>query len=59
MDWVDVQIADVNGDGRDDIIGRNRKNGKWTAAISNGRTLNKVNLGRWAGKWADTLVGRF
>jgi hypothetical protein len=34
--WVDVQVEDFNGDGRDDLAGRVASTGDWFAAISNG-----------------------
>jgi uncharacterized delta-60 repeat protein len=32
--WTDVQLADVTGDGRLDILGRNTANGQWNVGVS-------------------------
>lgn len=56
--WQDVQVADFNGDGRDDIALRNGV-GEWYAGIS---TLTDVGdvfiVSRWA-TWADSGSGAF
>ncbi len=58
--WTDVQAADVNGDGRTDIIGRTSA-GQWWGAISSGSAFTNVLLGFWstAVTWNDVRVGDF
>src|SRR5262249_987507 len=34
--WVDVQTGDFNGDGRQDIAGRDPVSGTWLVSLSNG-----------------------
>jgi hypothetical protein len=34
--WVDVQVGDFNGDGRDDIVGRDAATGQWRVNLSTG-----------------------
>ncbi|MCA8998351.1 MAG: VCBS repeat-containing protein, partial [Planctomycetaceae bacterium] len=54
--WQNVQVADVNGDGRDDIIGMT--NGNWWGAISNGTRFVNQYLGKWqAAGWQAILSG--
>jgi hypothetical protein len=36
--WVDVQVGDFNGDGRDDITGRVSATGQWWTSVSLGTT---------------------
>jgi autotransporter-associated beta strand protein len=35
FDWVDVQVGDFNGDGKDDIVGRVKETGAWFVSLSN------------------------
>ena len=39
--WLNVMAADVNGDGRQDLVGRIRENGSWWAATSTGCSPHK------------------
>lgn len=48
-EWVDVRVADLNGDGRDDVFGR-MAGGPWWAALSTGTGFAAAGL--WAG-WAN------
>ena len=32
--WVDVQAGDFNGDGKDDIVGRDETSGRWRVALT-------------------------
>lgn len=60
--WLDVQVADVNGDGRDDIVGRSSLNGEWWIGLSSSQSSNFKNVywGRWGlANWVDVYVGRF
>jgi hypothetical protein len=59
--WQDVQVADVNGDGKDDVIGMD-SSGTWWAGIATGSGTNvkftTVRLGVWSAQagWQDVLV---
>jgi hypothetical protein len=60
--WVDVQLADVTGNGRMDLIGRDRQNGQWWAGISSGigatASASNVLWDTWdpAATWVDVHV---
>jgi len=60
--WTNVQTADVNGDGIDDVIGRSTLAGyagNWYAAISNGSgTASSQLLTNWnpAHNWTNVMV---
>src|SRR5262249_32523288 len=48
--WVDIEVGDFNGDGRDDFVER-REDGGWYLQLSD-RTTNtfmQVGYGAWAG----------
>jgi autotransporter-associated beta strand protein len=60
--WVDVKVADFNGDGKADIAARALENGQWYVALSNGSTAFTTT--RWAAwstgtTWVDVGVGDF
>jgi autotransporter-associated beta strand protein len=60
--WVDVQVADFNGDGKADITGRDLQTGNWWTSISNGS--NGFTTSFWANwnpnvTWVDVKVGDF
>jgi uncharacterized protein YkwD len=57
--WVDVKVADLNGDGKADIVGRARDNGQWWAALSTGTTYTNVLVVTWSPAviWTDVNVG--
>lgn len=59
--WVDVQVGDFNGDGKDDIAGRVSQNGQWWLGISNGSSFANALWGGWspAVTWVDVQVGDF
>ncbi len=60
--WVDVMAGDFNGDGLDDIVGRNAANGDWWVALSNGDgTFTNQKWTRWSTSvnWTDVMVGDF
>jgi hypothetical protein len=58
--WQDVRVADVNGDGKADIIGRTSY-GAWYAAISTGSSFNSQLWGSWSPNagWQNVMVGDF
>jgi len=57
--WQFEQVADINGDGKDDIIAQN-KSGEWWAAVSDGTSFNNQYLGRWnANAYSEVVVGDF
>ncbi|MCA8995838.1 MAG: VCBS repeat-containing protein [Planctomycetaceae bacterium] len=57
--WQDVQVGDFNGDGRDDIIGRNNSGRLWVLQ-SDGSQFVPQNYGRWnSSGWITAVVGDF
>jgi hypothetical protein len=55
--WQDVQVADVNGDGKDDIVGR-ASSGGWYVAINSDTGFVNQHWGSWdpnAG-WQDVQI---
>lgn len=56
---VDVQVADVNGDGLDDIVGR--QDGAWRVAVSQGDQFTNEVWGAWSktANWQFVQVGDF
>jgi hypothetical protein len=62
LTWVDVHLADVNGDGKADLIGRIRENGQWWVGLSAGNMASGNTLfTTWspAVAWANVHVGDF
>jgi uncharacterized delta-60 repeat protein len=58
--WTDVQLADMNGDGRLDLIGRNTTNGQWNVALSNGTSFSNSVWATWAVRsYADVIAADF
>jgi hypothetical protein len=60
--WADVQVADINGDGLDDVVGRIKQTGQWWAAVSNGAGgFTNIPLTTWSPlvTWVDVKVGDF
>ncbi len=57
--WEDVQIADVDGDGDQDVVGRT--NGRWWVARSNGLEFVNESWASWSTRvtWRDVSVGDF
>ena len=47
-EWVDVQAGDFNGDGRDDIVGRDLRTGIFHVGLSNGSGFDIAETERWA-----------
>lgn len=55
-------IGDINGDGRDDILLVNRREGSWSVALSTGTAflLGAATFGPWApGMETEPLAGDF
>ena len=61
--WADVQAADFNGDGKDDIIGRYLQGGTWWVGASLGTSFNTTKWASWSVSpnitWVDVRVGDF
>jgi hypothetical protein len=61
--WTDVLVGDFNGDGRDDLAGRQVSTGDWWVALANNAGDGFINQrwGRWnpSVKWLDVQVGDF
>jgi hypothetical protein len=62
VQWIDVRTADLNGDGRQDIIGRVRDSGQVWVAVSSGPGAYVNQL--WAVwspavTWVDVTIGDF
>ncbi len=55
--WQDLLVGDVNGDGRDDILGRTDA-GKWWVGISDGAGFRNERWGTWSTlvTWRDVMV---
>jgi hypothetical protein len=53
--WVDVQVGDFNGDGKDDITARWLQGGSWWTGISSGSSFNTSQWGVWSSavNWVD------
>jgi hypothetical protein len=58
--WQHMMVADINGDGRDDIIGET-SGGSWWAGLSNSTSFTNTWLGLWNASidWQALLGGRF
>ena len=61
VEWLDVQVADFNGDGLDDIVGRSAANGAWWVAESTGDGFVNRQWGSWTVgiEWMDVATGDF
>src|SRR5207249_4373521 len=61
VNWKDnsIVVADVNGDGRADVVGRDRTSGALQVARSTGSAFALENWGSWdpAVTWTDLQVG--
>jgi hypothetical protein len=58
INWQDVQTADLNGDSKADIVGRDPATGNWWVGLSNGTTFSTSLWGRWnpSVTWVDVHV---
>ncbi len=59
--WVDVRVGDFNGDGSDDLIGRDLHNGRWMLAESDGQaqpTFTYAYYAEWSTSvdWQDVTI---
>ncbi len=61
VNWVDVKVIDVDGDGRSDIAGRVESSGQWWVAKSNGTQFTNQAFGTWSTTvgWQDIVLGDF
>jgi hypothetical protein len=59
--WVDIQVGDFNGDGKDDIAGRIFQTGDWWVGQSSGSSFSNALWAHWspAVTWVDVQVGDF
>jgi hypothetical protein len=59
--WVDVQVADFNGDGKSDIAGRTLETGQWWVSLSTGSGAATSLWATWstAVSWLDVQIGDF
>ena len=55
---IDFQLADLNGDGRIDIVARLKHNGHWFALESQGDHFTTSRRGRWSSRvdWVDVKI---
>jgi hypothetical protein len=58
LTWVDVHLADLNGDGKADLLGRYLQTGQWWAGISNGQRFTNALWTTWSPQatWVDVQV---
>ncbi|MCG6154785.1 FG-GAP-like repeat-containing protein [Rubinisphaera margarita] len=59
--WVDVRVGDFNGDGFDDLIGRDLQYGRWMLAQSDGQpqpTFTYAYYAEWSSSvdWQDVTI---
>ncbi len=61
ISWSDVRVGDLDGDGRDDVVGRITTNGQWWVARSNGTQFVNEFWTTWstAVNWNDVQMGDF
>jgi hypothetical protein len=65
LHWVDVKVGDLNGDGKADLIGRDKENGQWWAAVSTGAGFVNRLWGQWVPDqpgtrdWVDVQLADF
>lgn len=59
VNWVDVTVADFDGDGTEDFAGRNAATGQWT--VMNGASFVNTTWGTWATNrnWSFVKSGDF
>jgi len=61
LDWVDVMVGDLKGNGLDDIVGRVLETGQWWAAVSMGSSFQNFLWTTWnpGVQWVDVHIGDF
>jgi RHS repeat-associated protein len=63
VNWVDVQVADTNGDGRSDLLGRISGTGAWWTSQATGSSFSTVVWSTYSNSitWVDSesLAGSF
>jgi hypothetical protein len=61
VNWVDVQIVDLNGDGFADITARDSQSGNWWTGLSNGYGFSTSYWGAWSSavSWTGVHEGTF
>jgi hypothetical protein len=61
LSWVDIQLADFNGDGKADLAARLLQNGQWWVAVSTGAAFSTSQWATWspAVTWVDVHAGHF
>lgn len=58
--WLDVRVADTDGDGRDDLLSRTQIDGKWYVSLSNGSAFSVTARGTWpVATWSNVAVADF
>jgi hypothetical protein len=59
--WVDVHLADFNGDGKADMVGRIQGTGQWWVGLSNGSSFTTKLWTTWSSAvtWVDAQIGDF
>jgi hypothetical protein len=58
VNWVDVQVGDLYGNGRQEIIGRDQANGEWWVVAPTGSGFENRPLAQWSPgvTWSDVHV---
>ena len=56
--WIDLQIGDFNGDGKDDIAERYQQGGLWYVGLSNGSKFTTSLWDAWptSANWTDVRL---
>lgn len=59
--WSDIRVADLNGDHRDDLIGRWNESGQWWSVQSGATSAINAYWGNWTPgiTWSDVGTGDF
>jgi hypothetical protein len=59
--WKDIQLADLNGDGGADVVGRDSVTGNWWATLFTGVESSSQIIAHWDPtiNWQNVMVGDF